>query len=276
MFPSSKRNLVIFAVVVFSCGWLGYGLDLLLENPPEQRLGMLLWLVAPLLTSLLLRAFGGDGWRNFGLNPNLIGNGRAYLVTLLIYPAGAALCLLVGGLTGLISFPGKPEMLAIAFAMTLVPNLIKNVFEEFAWRGYLAPKIHTVQPNDFVGYLVTALVWGGWHIPYYLFFLGPEKVQALTGQSMGIFVPSALLSLFAATIAYNEIRLQTGSLWPALIMHTIGNSLVDNLVAEKIIRVAPGFEFLVAPTHQSILTALFFVAVGLWLRQQRLKRAGLA
>lgn len=58
------RNLVIFTVVVLASGWLGYGLDRAMNNPPEQRLGMLLWLVLPLITALLLRAFGGrgNGW----------------------------------------------------------------------------------------------------------------------------------------------------------------------------------------------------------------------
>ena len=67
------RNLVIFTVVVLASGWLGYGLDRLMNNPPEQQLGLLLWLMTPLITALLLRAFAGDGWKDFGLSKNLPG-----------------------------------------------------------------------------------------------------------------------------------------------------------------------------------------------------------
>jgi hypothetical protein len=36
------RNLTIFAFIVIGIGWLGTGLDALMNNPPSQRLGMLL------------------------------------------------------------------------------------------------------------------------------------------------------------------------------------------------------------------------------------------
>jgi ABC-type spermidine/putrescine transport system permease subunit I len=55
------RNLVIFTVVVLASGWLGYGLDRWMNNPPAQQPGLLLWLITPLITALLLRAFAGDG-----------------------------------------------------------------------------------------------------------------------------------------------------------------------------------------------------------------------
>jgi hypothetical protein len=78
------RNLTIFAFIVIGIGWLGTGLDALMNNPPSQRLGMLLWLVAPLGASLLLRAFAGDGWKDLGIRPDLKGNGVWYGVGLLL------------------------------------------------------------------------------------------------------------------------------------------------------------------------------------------------
>ena len=66
------RNLVIFTVVSLSCGFVGIALDRL--SPPQdpmQGLGALVWLVSPLAANLLLRLAGGDGWKDFGIRPNL-------------------------------------------------------------------------------------------------------------------------------------------------------------------------------------------------------------
>ena len=273
--PNSKRtvrNLVIFSVVVVASGWAGYGLDRLIDNPPDQSLGMLLWLVGPLAAALLLRAFGGDGWESFGLRPALRGNGVWYAVSLLIYPASAALVLAAGAVLGQVAFPGfSLGRLLQIFAAGLLPALVKNIFEEFAWRGYLAPKLFSLELNDYIGYALTGLIWGAWHIPYWLLFLGEAQIQAATGQSLATFVPMAILGLIPASVVYNEIRLLSGSVWPALLLHSVGNALVDGLIAQGLIVVAGGVgALLFAPTHQSLGTMAVFLVAGVWLRRRRL------
>lgn len=63
------RNLTIFTILVIASGWIGRGLDILMGNPSKDSLGMLLWLIIPLVVSLLLRAFAGDGWKDIGIKP---------------------------------------------------------------------------------------------------------------------------------------------------------------------------------------------------------------
>lgn len=267
------RNLAIFAVVVLASGWLGYGLDRLMNNPPSQQLGLLLFLIAPLGTALLLRAFAGDGWKDFGLWPAFKGNGAWYAVSLLIYPLGAAFVLGIGGALGLVTFPNfSLGLLLPVFAMGLLPSFVKNIFEEFAWRGYLAPKINSLGLNDYAGYVIVGLIWSGWHIPYWLFYLGNVQIQASTAQDLATFVPAAMMGIITASIAYNEIRLLTNSVWPALLMHTVGNALIDVLVVQGFIKIATGMGFLVSPTHQSLLTMVFFLLAGIWLRRQRARK----
>jgi len=93
----TARNLVIFTVVVLASGWLGYGLDRLMNHPPTQQIGLLLWLITPLITALLLRAFAGDGSKDFGLRPSFKSNAIWYTASLLIYPLVAVLMLAIGG-----------------------------------------------------------------------------------------------------------------------------------------------------------------------------------
>lgn len=140
---------------MLAIGWIGRGWDVLLGNPSAEGLGILLWIGTPLVISLLLRAFAGDGWRDLGIKPNLKGNALWYVVAILIYPAATACILLVGSGLGLISFPNPSQSTLVlffqAFALALLPNILKNFFEETAWRGYLAPKVHSLGLNDYVG-----------------------------------------------------------------------------------------------------------------------------
>ena len=71
------RNLAIFTALVLASGWIGWGVDQLMGNPSGESLGMLLWIITPLVVSLLLRTFGGDGWKDFGIRPNF--KGKRYL-----------------------------------------------------------------------------------------------------------------------------------------------------------------------------------------------------
>jgi hypothetical protein len=54
-------------LVILASGWVGRGVDLLIGSTETETLGMLLWLITPFPLSLLLRAFGGDGWKDFGI-----------------------------------------------------------------------------------------------------------------------------------------------------------------------------------------------------------------
>ena len=72
------------------------------------------------------------------------------------------------------------------------------------------------------------------------------------------------------SIVYGEIRLVTNSVWPLVVMHTIGNALIDPLIAQGLVHLATG-SFL-APLYQSILTPVFFLAAGIWLHQRRIKQ----
>ncbi|WP_407946417.1 CPBP family glutamic-type intramembrane protease [Paenibacillus alkaliterrae] len=50
--------------------------------------------------------------------------------------------------------------------MALIPAFIKNIFEEFAWRGYLAPKLYSIGYNRLFIHICVGLIWGAWHVPY--------------------------------------------------------------------------------------------------------------
>ena len=266
------RNLAVFVILVLVSGWLGRGLDELMGNPSVESLGMLLWIMTPLGVSLLLRAFGGDGWKDFGIKPNFKGNGVWYILAILVFPILTALVLLIGRGLGLITFPNlSPNTLGLllqAFALGLLPQFIKNIFEEAPWRGYLAPKVYSLGLNDFVGHAIVGLVWGSWHIPYYLFFLDRAILSNFTTLDLAVYIPLAIAVMISWAIVYGEIRLLTNSFWPAVLMHMVEDAFLIQLFIGNYIQIRPGTDWLISPMN-GLVMSLLFIALGVGLRQVR-------
>ena len=273
---TTVRNLVIFTVVILASGWIGHGVDLLTGSTGMETPGLAVWLLIPLPFSLLLRAFAGDGWKDFGLNPNFRGNLIWYVIALLMYPAVTALVLLVGRGFNLITFPSfSPDVVTPifqVFAAGLLSMLIKNIFEEGAWRGYLAPKVYSLGLNDFVGHIIVGLIWGAWHLPYYLFFLTGDYLHKFTTLNLGMYIPLVMVVYIAWAIVFGEIRLLTNSVWPALLMHAVEDALLLQLFEGNLIQIVPGTDWLISPMN-GLLMASFFIALGIGLRQLRIRKS---
>ena len=268
------RNLVIFTTIVLAIGWIGRGLDVLMDNPSSEGLGILLWIASPLVVSLLLRAFAGDGWKDFGVKPNLRGNLRWYVVALLVYPVTTACILIIGRGIGLITFPNPSfstlGLVGLAFASGIPLLFIKNIFEEAAWRGYLAPKVYSLRLNDFVGHLIVGLVWGAWHIPYYLFFLD-QPLQDFTTLNLATFIPLSIVVMISWAMVYGELILLTKSIWPAVLMHAVEDALLIQLFTGRHIQILPGADWLISPMS-GLISVVFFMAIGIGLRQSRIRK----
>jgi hypothetical protein len=168
----SIRNIGIFTFVSLTCGWFGLLVDKFITSPNEETLGMGIWLVLPLITTILFRFFAGDGWKDIGINPNFKGNIKWYIISLLIYPIVTAIILLIGNILGWTDFSNfRIGVYLSGFTGTLIINFVKNIFEESVWRGYLTAKLLKTKIKDIWLYLIVGGIWGLWHLPYYLFFL---------------------------------------------------------------------------------------------------------
>ena len=265
----TKRNLVIFTVLVLGLAVLAGVIEPLTVPPGAEPgtpgLGQLLWIIAPLGVMLLLRIFGGDGWADFGLRPNFKGNGFWWLVSVLVFPVVITIPVLLGALLGGLEL--NVNMFS-AFVAALLPGLIsamiKNVFEEFAWRGYLAPKVYSLNMNIWLSHAIVGMIWGAWHLPFvfvFWFYLTPDMLWT--------FVPLLLVGTFSQSVVYGEIRLATASVLPAWAMHTIGNAIGNALLLSGFIQFDPGWELLVSPGAESVVSIISMFAIGYWLHQRR-------
>ena len=265
----TKRNLFIFTIFVLGIAVLARFIEPFTvppgAEPGASGLGQLLWLIAPFLIMLLLRIFGGDGWSDLGLRPNFKGNGFWWLISILIFPVVIILTILLGVLLGGL---GLDVNMFTVFAAALLPGFIsalfKNIFEEFTWRGYLAPKVYSLNMNIWLSHVIVGLIWGAWHLPFVFVFW-----QYLTPKMLWYFVPLLLIGTISQSVVYGEIRLATNSVWPAWIMHTIGNTLGNALLLSGFIQLVSGREVWFTPGAEGAVSTILFFVIGYWLHQRR-------
>jgi len=269
---TTKRNLFIFTVFVLGIAILASIIEPFTvppsAKPGTSGLGQPLWLISPLVIMLLLRLFGGDGWSDLGIRPNFKENGFWWLVSILIFPVVITATVIIGVLLGGLKL--ELSMFSV-FLVALLPGFIsalfKNIFEEFTWRGYLAPKVYSLKLNIWLSHAIVGLVWGVWHLPFVLVFW-----PYLTPNMLWYFVPLLLIGTISQSVVYGEIRLATVSVWPAWIMHTIGNAIGNTLLLSEFIKLNPGKELLFSPGAEGISSIILMFAIGYWLHHQRKNR----
>ncbi|EON78256.1 hypothetical protein ADIS_1119 [Lunatimonas lonarensis] len=264
------RNLWIFSFVALGIGWLGVWLDgRLPDQAAEETLGMAVWLITPLLLVVVLRTFFGDGWKDAGLRPRLVSQWKWYLVAFLVFPVVTLLSLAVGALTGWVDFsPFDAGAYFSTFAMLLGINLLKNVFEESVWRGYLTAKLIGLKIGDGGIYLLAGMVWGLWHLPYYLEFLPEEAMYTVLPVQKGWFAAIAVVNMLVWTVLFTELFRLTESVWSVVLLHAVEDAVINHLVIDGFVVLQSGTEILLSPIC-GILPTLLYLSIGLWLRRMR-------
>jgi membrane protease YdiL (CAAX protease family) len=271
----TRRNLVIFTAVSVSIGWVGLWLNRTMANEaPGQNLGMLLWLGVPAVTGLLLRAVAGDGWSDSGLRPALKKNLGWYGFALLIYPACIALILGLGYALGAVSFAGLAALgldpAAGLVVAALAASFVKNILEELAWRGYLTPRLDSLGWGVGASSVLVGVIWGAWHLPYWFGFLAAADFRAYTSLDMAVFIPLALVALIPAAFVYGELRRVTGSIWPVVVMHTMGNAVILTLLLNRLIQFKSGLaSVLFTPGTEGLLIMLLWTLIGFGIYRKR-------
>lgn len=263
------RNVILFSFVAVVCGWVGVGVDKLLGQPSNlESLGALIFISSPILCMVLLRLFGGDGWKDLPLKPNFRRNARWYLFAIVVYPVVIGITLFVGKLFGWVDV----SRFSIAayfpvFIAAFLPQCLKNIFEESVWRGYLTVKVEQLTQNEWLVYLVVALVWQVWHLPYYLILLDDAYLASFFPFGNVLFVVTSFVVIGVWTIMYTEIFFLSRSLLLVVLMHAMEDAL-NPLISEGFAVVSPDKALLVSPSF-GLIPLLLYLVIGLWLRRIR-------
>ena len=263
------RNVILFSFVAVVCGWVGVGVDKLLGQPSNlESLGALIFISSPILCMVLLRLFGGDGWKDLPLKPNFRRNARWYLFAIVVYPVVIGITLFVGKLFGWVDV-SKFSIAAYfpVFIAAFLPQCLKNIFEESVWRGYLTVKVEQLTQNEWLVYLVVALVWQVWHLPYYLILLDDAYLASFFPFDNVLFVVTSFVVIGVWTIMYTEIFFLSRSLLLVVLMHAMEDAL-NPLISDGFAVVSPDKALLVSPSF-GLIPLLLYLVIGLWLRRIR-------
>lgn len=268
------RNVIIFILSALLSGWIGYVIDIQIgPQPEEETLGMGIWLVLPLVTVLLLILMGREGWQDIGLRPKIKENINWYTVAFFIFPVVTLAVVFLGRLLGWIDTSNfNSQAYFSVFAATLLPNFIKNIFEELVWRGYLTSKLIKLNIKDNWIYLIVGFVWSAWHIPYYLFFLPESVITQVLPTDRIVLVLVAIVTMTAWTVMFVELYRITKSIWPVVILHMVEDSVINHLIFDQHIVIASGKEILISPIT-GLSTTILYLIIGFVLREVRIRQS---
>ena len=85
-----------------------------------------------------------------------------------------------------------------------------------------------------------------------------------------MFVPLALLAFIPAAFAYGELRRATGSIWPTVVMHTMGNAIILTLLLDRLIEFKSGLaSALLTPGTEGLLIMLLWTLIGFGIYHKR-------
>ena len=206
-------------------------------------------------------------WSDLGIRPAVRNNIRWYLVSLLAYPVAIGLTLLVGNLISVSSITNFSFGSYIQAALpAMVIFFFFALFEEVGWRGYLAPKMYSLGINVYLAHALVAVVWASWHLPFI------HELSTYTSEGLVSFIPRLYLGAFAFSIVYGEIRLITSSVWPAVLMHWVGNTIANPLVA-GFVMFSAGREYLGSIGVDGLFMIAFFGLLGVVIHRWRLREA---
>jgi len=223
---ASRRRIAIYVAAVLGLGWLGPLIDRSVETDSGGGPGRLVWLFLPIGTAMLLRWRAGDGFADAGLRPDYRANRRWYDLSSAFYPI-AMLTAVGGGLAvdhWELYDDWSPLRFATVAAFTLIPFTFAAIAEEFGWRGYLTPRLEAAGVGRLANHVTVGVIWGAWHLPYM------ADAWDYSAESLWTLAPRVILGTTVIAIVYGEIRLRTGSVWPAVIMHAAGNATASALI----------------------------------------------
>jgi uncharacterized protein len=143
-------------------------------------------------------------------------------------------------------------LLALTATIGTIIGALSAAGEEIGWRGYMLTRLIDAGVPRPV--LVSGLIWGLWHVPLIL------AGVYVAGSSP---VVSAMLFMITATsfgFVFARMRLETGSIWPAIALHGAWNSIIQGAFDPVSMGIGAGATLWVG--EAGILTALALVVAA--------------
>lgn len=94
--------------------------------------------------------------------------------------------------------------------------------EELGWRGFLVPELLKVTGFTSTAF-ISGMVWAAWHYPILLF------ADYNSGSTLWVALLCFTIMVVGMSVVMNWFRVQSGSLWTAVLLHASHNVWVQNI-----------------------------------------------
>ena len=229
----ARRGLIIYFAILVP---LSAVFEALMIEGSSSWVWALMW--TPAASSVVARLVLREGFGDVSFR---VGGRRGWkaIGVALIFPIALGIIAYgIAWMTGLVQFSPRPISVAaryipegtspaVVFLINVaVASTIVTVYsartaagEEIGWRGYMLTRlIDAGVPKPI---LTSGVIWGLWHVPLILggvYLIGPPPLVA------------ALLWMVTATafsFVFARLRLETGSVWPAITLHSAWNAIIQ-------------------------------------------------
>lgn len=251
-------RFIVLIVLILLSGWIGRFIDYGMET--SDKPGMMVWLGLPFVLVIFIRSFTKKGWSNSGLKPDFKTNINDYVDSIILFPILVFIVVQLARFSKAAWFycpllsenGGYPGLIA----MLIVSGLLKNIAEESVWRGYFTAKFNKLGMSRISNHIITGIIWGLWHIPYIGFVLSYIDENPIS------LIPRFILGTIAFSIVSGELRLRTGSVLPAILLHTSAGVAIGLVYGNNPILEFRKLQWLFSPGIEGMLMIIFMLGIG--------------
>jgi uncharacterized protein len=233
----ARRGLAIYFAVLVPLAAVFEGL-IIMGNP--SWLSGLVWVLmwTPAAASAVARLILREGFADVSFRIGGFRGWKAIVLALILPIVIGFISYGIAWATGLVSFSPRPLHFTgtfigesaspvVLFLINLgVASTLINVFsfltaagEEIGWRGYMLTRLIDAGVPSPV--LVSGLIWGLGHVPLILGGVYLTGSPPILSMLLFMVVATAFSFVFA------RLRLETGSVWPAITLHATWNSVIQ-------------------------------------------------
>jgi len=286
----NKKRLTIFLVLTFVATWL-YCLIFVYpranavsaEEISTLQLFTAATMLIPAICVIITRLITKEGFQNSLIKPNFKGNIKTYLLAYF----GPSILTLIGAIVYFLIFPKQfdincgyllqtYESMGVDMGMTAMPanllmlsqgitailfgpiiNFVTCFGEEWAWRGYMVPKMaESMETVPML--LVSGVIWGLWHAP--LTVIGHNYGLGYLGYPVtGILAMCLFCTVVGIFMSY--ITLKTQSCIPAVLAH----GAINAFASIGIYFTVDGGNPFVGPAPTGVIGMIAFIVLDIFL-----------
>lgn len=260
-----QKGIITFLVLTLALSTLGWLLAISTDETP------LILMVAPAIAALITRFVYRRNFRDLGWGWR---GSTGTRFALLAYALPLAIGAVIYGATWLTvrsawsSEDGAGDFLVSFLVAASAGMLINCLFafgEELGWRGFLVPELARLT-NFRNTVLISGLIWAFWHYP--LIFFAADLVE-FSETPLWFAVPSFTLIIVVVSIVFTWLRLMSGSVWPAVILHASHNNFSLGFFADRTSE-SGAAPYIVTEVGLGLLIAWVVIAYLFWRKRSEL------